>query len=188
MAMIAAAVPDRADELWLARFHAGERAVLESVYVEQFAGVAAAIAPIVGPTERETIIHDVFASLIAHREVRESFRGGSLGAWLRTVARNRALDHVRRMQRERLVLSALDDAEPRVEPDVAAAARRELAAFRATLPTDWIGVFDACFVRQLSQRDAARALAIPRTTIAYRALRIRRALRRFILEDVRRDD
>ena len=92
------------------------------------------------------------------------------------------------MQRERLVLSALDDAEPRVEPDVAAAARRELAAFRATLPTDWIGVFDACFVRQLSQRDAARALAIPRTTIAYRALRIRRALRRFILEDVRRDD
>jgi RNA polymerase sigma-70 factor (ECF subfamily) len=49
------------------------------------------------------------------------------------------------------------------------------------LPPEWIPVFDARFVRQLDQRQAARAIGIPRTTLVYREHRIRRLLRAFLL-------
>ena len=41
-------------------------------------------------------------------------------------------------------------------------------------------MFDLCLVQQLTQREAAAALGLHRTTLAYRELRIRRALRRFL--------
>jgi RNA polymerase sigma-70 factor (ECF subfamily) len=182
--MIAAStLPDRADA-WLARFHAGDRAVLEQVYADHFAAVAAAIAPLLDAVDREAVIHDVFASLLARPEVRASFRGGSLAAWLCQVTRNRAIDLLRRRQREARALATLADDVPDapIAEDVRAEARRALAAFRAELPSAWLDVFDACFVRGLSQREAARELGLARTTLAYRAIQIRRRLRAFILE------
>jgi RNA polymerase sigma-70 factor (ECF subfamily) len=183
MMLGATTVPERVDDS-LSRFHAGDRATLERVYADHFAVVEAAISPLLGASDREAIIHDVFAGLIARAEVRTSFRGGSLSAWLCHMARNRAIDLLRRRQREARVLATLADDihdEP-VAEDVRAEARRALAAFRAELPVAWLSVFDACFVRQLSQREAGRELGIARTTLAYRALQIRRRLRTFILE------
>jgi RNA polymerase sigma-70 factor (ECF subfamily) len=54
---------------------------------------------------------------------------------------------------------------------------------RERLPPDWVGVFERRFLEQLTQHEAARALGIRRTTLAYRELRIRRALRAFLLEE-----
>jgi RNA polymerase sigma-70 factor (ECF subfamily) len=51
---------------------------------------------------------------------------------------------------------------------------------RDCLPQEWAGVFDARFLRQVPQREAARELGIRRTTLAYRELRIRRLLSRFL--------
>lgn len=169
---------------WLDRFHAGDVGVLEAVYADCFTHVAHAIAPLLPPVDRESIIHDVFASLLERSDMRESFRGGSISAWLTQIARNRAIDLLRRRGREARVLAELETEahEAIPDPSVTTEARRALAAFRTVVPEAWLGVFDACFVRQLSQRDAAKELAIARTTIAYRAIQIRRRLRRFILE------
>src|SRR5262249_11692981 len=172
------------DDGWLRRFHDGERALIEQLYVDYFPTVASAIGGIVGGSDRETVIHEVFVRLIEHADMRAGFRGGSIAAWLTTVARNRAIAIVRRRNREQVVLGQLGAPEARLEDtDLAAAARRRLAQFRATLPPAWCAVFDACFVQQLSQREAARALGIARTTLAYREIQIRRRLRRFVLED-----
>ena len=172
------------DDDWVRRFHRGDRAVIEQIYVDYFATIESAISRIVDGPERETVIHEVFVRLLERPEMREGFRGGSIAAWLTTVARNRAIDVVRRRTRETAVLDALDrdDRDDDEPTDLAEAARRQLAAFRVTLPEEWRAVFDACFVEQRSQRDAARALGVARTTLAYRELQIRRRLRRFVLE------
>ena len=48
---------------------------------------------------------------------------------------------------------------------------------------EWLPVFEARFLRQLSQEEAAKELGIRRTTLAYRELRIRHRLRRFLLRE-----
>jgi RNA polymerase sigma-70 factor (ECF subfamily) len=53
---------------------------------------------------------------------------------------------------------------------------------RDVLPTKWRPVFETCFVRQLTQRDAARELGISRTTLLYQQHRVRALLRKFLLE------
>ncbi|NPC78158.1 RNA polymerase subunit sigma-70, partial [Pyxidicoccus fallax] len=52
---------------------------------------------------------------------------------------------------------------------------------REHLPAKWAPVFEARFVRQLSQREAAAALGLHRTTLAYQELRIRSLLKKFLL-------
>jgi RNA polymerase sigma-70 factor (ECF subfamily) len=172
------------DDDWLRRFHRGDRAVIEQLYLDCFATVEVAISRIVAGPDRETVIHEVFVRLLERSEMRQGFRGGSITAWLTTVARNRAIDLVRRRNRETAVLDEVALERPHREADssIAAAAQRQLAAFRVTLPPKWRAVFDACFVEQRSQRDAARGLGIARTTLAYRELQIRRRLRKFVLE------
>jgi RNA polymerase sigma-70 factor (ECF subfamily) len=134
------------------------------------------------------VVHEVFYRLLTSREVRAGFRGGSLAAWLTTVARNQAIDHARRFGREetvapevaaRLAERATEGPEG-IEDGIDA--RRLLERFRREcVPARWDRVFVARFVDQLSQREAAARLEIRRTTLAYQELRIRRLLERFLL-------
>src|SRR5262249_20355271 len=148
----------RADDTandWLRRFHQGERAIIEQLYVDHYAVVASAVSKIVGGSDRDTVIHEVFVGLLERPAMREGFRGGSIAAWLTPAARNRAIDLMRRRRREQIVLDelgALDRPDRLEDIDLAAAVRQQLAAFRATLPPAWWPVFDACFVQQQSQR------------------------------------
>ena len=73
---------------------------LEDCYREQFAAVDRAIAPVLQGADRETAIHEVFARLMSGAELRLFLPGGSLAAWLATVARNHAIDVRRRLARE----------------------------------------------------------------------------------------
>jgi DNA-directed RNA polymerase specialized sigma24 family protein len=58
-----------------------------------------------------------------------------------------------------------------------------VARFRErVLPPRWEPVFRARFLEQLDQREAARQLGIPRTTLVYHERRIRALLRAFMLE------
>jgi len=176
--------PGSDDPAWLAAFHRGDRAAMERCYRDHFETVEAAIGGILGSADRETVIHELFTRLVGGAELRRSFQGGSLGAWLATIGRNRAIDYRRRHGRE----TELDDERP-AEPATirwqeAADARLLIERFRRQrLPAEWASVFEACFVQQLSQREAARALGIRRTTLAYRELRIRRQLRKFLLDE-----
>ena len=174
---------------WLSAFHAGERWAVERCYREHYQAVADAIGRLLPTADAETVTHEVFYRLLSDQSFREGFRGGFFGAWIVRVARNRALDHLRRRKRE--LSEAIDDQEldarfaaQRIEDELEAKLlverfRREL------LPPKWADVFEARFLRQLTQRDAAAQLGIRRTTLLYQEYRIRALLTRFLvrLED-----
>ena len=173
------------DARWLERFHGGDRVVLEECYREHYATVARSVGAVLSGADQETVVHEVFFRLLTRRDVRAGFEGGSLAAWLGVVARNLAIDHARRHRREPVVapdtMAALAEraAEP---PEDDLDARRLIDRFRRdVLPAPWRPVFEARFVAQLSQREAAAQLRMRRTTLAYQEVRIRRLLRRFVL-------
>lgn len=169
---------------WLERFHRGDMAVLEGCYRDHFAVVAGAIGGILAPVDRETVIHELFSRLIAREDLRRSFRGGSFPAWLATVARNQAIDYRRRLSRESEVIVPDQNAFAAGTWELAAEARLLVERFRRDcLPPAWQGVFELRFLAQLPQREAARQLSMRRTTLAYREVRIRRLLKRFLLEE-----
>lgn len=171
---------------WLARFHAGEAPVLHACYREHFDTVYRAASRVLSGVDAETVVHDVFLRLLSDEAMRRSFQGGSLAAWLHTLARNLAVDTVRKRQREQSALDRLAE-EPRWDeesspPEPSLDASHLLDHFRREcLPPKWAPVFEARFVRQLSQREAATALGMHRTTLAYQELRVRSLLKKFLL-------
>ncbi|AKU94396.1 RNA polymerase sigma-70 factor, ECF subfamily [Labilithrix luteola] len=169
---------------WLARFHAGERRVLEECYREHFARVVGVSARLVGPIDAETVAHEIFFRLLSSAEFRRGYQGGSLGSWLSQVATNAAIDNLRRRKREVPSENAPLEATPPVdELEQEVMAKVLVERFRREcLPPKWEGVFDARFLRQLPQRDAARELGIHRTTLVYQEARIRSLLERFLLD------
>ncbi len=171
-----------ADAVRLEAFHRGDRDAIERCYRDHFDAVDAAIGGILGGADRETVIHELFSRLLSQEALRRSFQGGSLAGWLSTVGRNQAIDYRRRFSRE----TELEERPPEaltVRWQEAADARLLIERFkRESLPPEWADVFDLCFVQQLSQREAAQALGIQRTTLAYRELRIRQRLAKFLLQ------
>jgi RNA polymerase sigma-70 factor (ECF subfamily) len=174
---------------WLVDFHAGNRPVLERCYRELYPTVQRAVGRVLTSADQETVIHEVFYRLISREELRRSFRGGSLKAWLGTVAYHQALEYVRRQQREQ---GAIEQARElgAGEGEAAEASTAETEARmlverfrRECLPEKWHAVFEVRFLRQLPQREAARELGIHRTTLAYQEMRIRALLRRFLLRE-----
>jgi RNA polymerase sigma-70 factor (ECF subfamily) len=184
-----AAHPAPAQEaLWLARFHAGERDVIEGCYRDQFRVVESAVGQILRGADKETVIHEVFLQLMSRAELRRGFSGGSFSAWLATVARNLAIDFWRRYRNERSLDdessgAALADASQPIERfERGVDARLVIERFRReALPAKWAGLFEARFVAGLDQRSAAKRLGISRTTLAYQEIQVRRLLRRFLL-------
>jgi RNA polymerase sigma-70 factor, ECF subfamily len=165
---------------WLAAFHRGDRSALEQCYREHFATVSRAIGTLLGGSDRETVIHELFSRLIARGDLRRSFQGGSFAGWIATVARNLAIDHQRRLNRETAAVAGRE--EPAAAWEDAAQARVLIDRFRRErLPAAWQALFEVRFLEQLPQRDAAARLSMRRTTLAYRELRIRRLLKRFLL-------
>jgi RNA polymerase sigma-70 factor (ECF subfamily) len=173
-----------ATDTWIAEFHRGGRETFAALYKEHFATVDGAVGKILRGADKETVIHEVFCQLMASSQVRQGFHGGSFGAWLVTLARNRAIDFHRRRQLEQPMGSdpenygpatAGENLEPKME------ARLLLRRFRdQVLPGKWLAVFDARFVEQLDQPEAARRLGMSRTTLAYQEYRVRRLLLRFM--------
>jgi RNA polymerase sigma-70 factor (ECF subfamily) len=172
---------------WLEAFHRGDRQVLHECYVDHFDTAEQAIGRILEGADKETVIHELFYRLISDGDLRAKFRGGSLRAWLGVVARNLAIDYARRRRRERpseLVPEAVRDSQPQTTIEAAIEARQVVERFREThLPAKFRRVFDARFVHQLDQSEAARALGMHRTTLLYQEHRIRKLLKSFLLRN-----
>jgi len=175
---------DLDDESLRALFHAGDRALMGRLYQESFQGVDAAVGGVLRGADRETVVHELYLRLLDRPELRRSFAGGSVHAWLATLAHNLAVDFWRRHRRE---TSLAEDAVPPVV-DTQFRRMEERAALslfierfrREALPEKWAPIFQARFVEQLDQREAARRLGVHRTTLAYRELRIRKLLRAYL--------
>lgn len=181
-------LPGTDDEAaWLRRFHAGDRDVLERCYRDHFRKVANAAGRVLGVVDAETVTHEVFYRLLSDRSVREGFRGGNVGAWLAQIASNAAIDAVRRRRRE-VEPEAAEAAAVRdgaVDPsrvDEEVEAKMLVERFKERLPEKWLPLFEARFLRQLPQRDAAKELGMQRSTLAYQEQKIRELLESFLIE------
>jgi RNA polymerase sigma-70 factor (ECF subfamily) len=175
-----------ADEAeWLERFYSGSHDVLRDCYENHFDGVWHAVGGLLKGADRETVVHEVFFRALFQTEQRRKFRGGAFGSWLATLARNHAIDFLRRAKKERPwdeAPSQIRDAGymPSTEEDIDF--HRFVENFkRDILPAKWLPVFELRFLRHLTQREAARVLGVGRTTLAYQELKIRRLLKREIL-------
>jgi len=168
---------------WVADFHAGDRGVLEQCYRDHHRAVVSAVGRMLKGADAETVTHEVFYRLLSNPRLRDNFQGGNFEAWLLQVATNAARDYLRRYRREQP--EATDAAAPHdasSEDASEADAKMTVGRFqRDCLPPDLAGVFDARFLRQLSQREAARELGVPRTTLVYQEQRVRALLKDFVL-------
>jgi RNA polymerase sigma-70 factor (ECF subfamily) len=170
---------------WRQEFVSGSRRALRECYVEHFATVERAVGRVLAGADRETVIHEVFYRLLTDAELRAGFRGGSLRAWIATVARNAAIDYWRRQQRETPAGSAqevLEETSAGSNQEAWVDARRMIEQFRnVCLPEKWRRVFDARFVEQLDKAEAARTLGMHRSTLVYQEFRIRKLLEEYLV-------
>ncbi len=169
-------------ERWVADFHAGERPLLEQCYRDHYRGVVATVGRMLTGADAETVTHEVFYRLLSNPQLRENFQGGNFDAWLAQVATNAARDHLRRYRREQPEGPEGPGADSPGASADEADARMTIDRFkRERLPPDLAGVFEARFLRQLSQREAAEELRMPRTTLVYQEQRVRSLLKSFVL-------
>jgi RNA polymerase sigma-70 factor (ECF subfamily) len=165
------------------RFQAGDRELFGHLYRETYETVDAAVGRVLRGADRDTVVNDLYLRLLTKPELRRSFAGGSLRAWLATLAHNLAVDFWRRNRRE----TSLDaGGPPLIDPMVRRVEEQaELKLFidrfkRDGLPEELWPLFQARFIECLAQREAARCLGMHRTTLAYRELRVRRYLKAFL--------
>lgn len=106
------------------RLRSGDPNAMEAVY-DRYSSVVYAVAlRVLGDTGKaEDVVQEVFMQLWRNPERFDGNRG-SLGAWLAVIARNRAVDVLRKRHFE----SDIEDIVVSVEPDLASEADRSRAA------------------------------------------------------------
>jgi RNA polymerase sigma factor (sigma-70 family) len=170
---------EREAEIDLAAFHAGSEVVVRAIYVKHGAVLLRDARRYAGPAEAEAVVHDVFVELLRNSHLRAGFRGGSVQAWLRQIARLKALEHLRRARRT--PASALAATFGSNEADLEA--RDLLARFvAAQVPEGQRKFFGMRFLDRHTQVEIAAHLGIPRSTLEGWEHRLIKQLRAFVLE------
>ena len=158
----------------LARMSRGDERALGELYDRWDLGVRAAIRNILGdPMETEEVVEDVFWQAWRQADRFDPARG-SVGAWLLTVARSRALDRARsaRLSREHESLDAtvpLADQSPdpltlAEDADLEGRMRQEIAR----LPEEQRDVMLLAYQEGLSQSEIAERSGEPLGTVKTR--------------------
>lgn len=103
--------------------------------------------------------------------------GRSFGAWVRRIATNAALDHLKRARPE---VELLGEPPPPATPDPAirSEVRTQVQAAFAKLPAKLRIVATLALVEQLSHQEIAEALGISNTAVRLRVFRALRLLRK----------
>jgi RNA polymerase sigma factor (sigma-70 family) len=154
---------------------------LERVYRQQRAGLLRVASRLVGMAEAETVIQEVFVELLRNAELRARFVGGSLSAWLKEIARRKALEHLRRHGRE--IPTEAEESATAVHPEPHLLARQLVERFLAAhVPEAQRRFFCLRFLEHRTQVESAAALGLARSTVEGWEHKLAAALRRFILE------
>ncbi len=107
----------------IAGLRSGDESAMAALYDRHSSLVYAVALRVLGDTGKaEDILQDVFLQLWRNPGLFDSSRG-NLGAWLAVIARNRAIDLLRKRQPE----VDVEDIVVSVQPDFAAAAERSRA-------------------------------------------------------------
>jgi RNA polymerase sigma factor (sigma-70 family) len=148
--------------------------VIEEIYRETFEDVRRAAGTVLHePADRDAVVHEVFLQLLDRRELRESHRGGHMGAWLGAIARHQALDFARRESRL-TDLSAVDETAAKADP--VEELRRELVRFASRLDPERQRLVQLRYVEGMTQMEAAAVLGKPRSTLEDWEHQLKRAL------------
>jgi RNA polymerase sigma factor (sigma-70 family) len=162
----------------LSGFHAGSEDVIRGVYLAHAAVLLRAARHFAGAAEAEAVVHDVFVELLRNRELREQFTGGALAAWLRQIARLKALEHLRRTRRQ--PPSELGEAPGSNEAHLEA--RNALMRFlEVCVPERQKPFFSLRFLGRQTQVEVAARLGIPRSTLEGWEHSLSERLRAFVL-------
>jgi len=199
-----AAAPFLAEDLnarcadWLPRMAAGDTAALEALYHASLPRLWALARKVLGrDADAEDVLAEVYLQVWRDAARWDAGRGSPL-AWLTTICRSRAIDHLRRRDPARLcdeveeLLDSLaaspgDDPGafgtpgPALDPMQSLAWRQEcrgLDAALASLPTAERQLIVLAYYRGLSQSELAEALDLPLGTVKSRTRRALAELRR----------
>jgi RNA polymerase sigma-70 factor (ECF subfamily) len=157
----------------------GDATALRALY-HRYAALAFTVAArVLDAGAAEGVVQDVFLAIWNRRETFDPDRGSFRG-WIARIARNRALNEVRRQRgavraSEDALASVADDA---LEPDESLWAEHRRAAIRAAvdvLPGPQRAALSLAFFDELSHEQVAAALHIP---VGTAKTRIRLAMRR----------
>ncbi len=173
---------DRTSEIDLNAFRAGDQSAIRTIYVLHRAALLREIRRYTGPAEAESVVHDVFVELLRNSSLRAQFVGGALQAWLRQIARLKALEHLRRARRSPPTDASL---EPRSD-EGGLEARDLLSRFLAAqVPDPQKEFFAMRFLARQTQVEIAAKLGIARSTLEGWEHRLAAKLRAFVLERTR---
>lgn len=141
-------------------------------------------------TEAEDLCQDVF--LRAYRSLDRFDRSLPFGPWLRRIASNASLNHLRHRAVSRGSASDAQGAEQNV-PDRAAGPEQRAASAEtadrlgralAALPAKQRLAFTLKYVEDLTAEEIAQAMDAPRNTVKTWLLRAREALRRELADEL----
>jgi RNA polymerase sigma-70 factor, ECF subfamily len=115
-----------ADISLISAIRSGDEGAMAALY-DRYAGIVYSVAlRVLGDTsDAEDILQEVFIQLWRKPATFDSSRG-NLGAWLAVIARNRAIDSVRKRRSE----TDIEDVVVAIEPDLAGDAERARAMER----------------------------------------------------------
>jgi RNA polymerase sigma factor (sigma-70 family) len=165
----------------LAAFHDGRAEIMSAVYLKHGGALLRAVRAYAGPAEAESVVHDVFVELLCNRDLRSRFVGGGLFAWLRQIARLKALEHLRRARRD-VVQEHPPEGQASPEPDLEA--RDILTRFMTVaVPPKQREFFGLRFLERHTQIEVAARLGIARSTLEGWEHGLIDKLRTFVLEN-----
>ncbi len=154
----------------MARIAAGDQEAFRALY-ERYVDLVYSMALKVmrDPAAAEDVVQDVFLRIWQRADRFDASRG-RLATWLLSVARNRAIDLLRRDKRQRTVANALDEA--RDDSALVAHWYAERDAFvhlsLDILPPEQRQCIELAFFYGLSHNDIAEMLQLPLGTVKSR--------------------
>jgi RNA polymerase sigma-70 factor, ECF subfamily len=157
-------------------------ASVEAVFREEWGRAVAALARALGDLDyAEEAVQDAFA-LAVERWPRDGTPSNP-GAWIVTVAKNRAIDRIRRertLERKRELLTRLETAVPDLEPEGRRIDERLALVFTCCHPALAPDVRVPLTLRMLgglTTAEIAAAFLVPEPTLAQRLVRAKRKIR-----------
>jgi RNA polymerase sigma-70 factor, ECF subfamily len=160
----------------VARMAAGDEAALTEFYDRHKAAVRGWLRRIVGDADADDMLHEVF--LCVWRRARHYQSGrASVRAWLGWIARNKAIDCLRRRKRQALALAELEHDVPSPPSTGRVLDATRASALVAALPAEQRTTLEQAFLGGLSYSEIAIREHVALGTVKSRAARAMRTIR-----------
>lgn len=171
-------VTEEDDHALVAAARQGDRAAIARLYRRFSPVIHATLITRARPADADDLVHDVFLEAIRRLDTLKD--AGAFGAWIRTIARRRAIDLARRNRRARPLEYAPEPVDHRASP--ALTPERVLEAI-ATLPGAYRDVLALRLIEGLTGPEIARRTGRTHDAVRTNLHRGMQQLRRLLTED-----